>query len=69
MQPIEAIEQMKCRVLPSGDCEPKEAAKFLGKAEKTLAQWRSQGIGPPFKKINGRVRYPFPGLQRFNAAT
>lgn len=24
----------------------------------TLANWRSQGIGPPFVKVGGRVFYP-----------
>jgi hypothetical protein len=29
----------------------------LGREEKTLAQWRSQGKGPKYVKLNGRVFY------------
>jgi hypothetical protein len=39
----------------------REACGLARVAEKTLANWRSLGIGPPFKKLSpgkgGRVRY------------
>lgn len=38
---------------------PKEAAGRLRKSVQTLARWRKvEGIGPPFKIVNGRVYYP-----------
>jgi hypothetical protein len=35
----------------------KEAAGYLGVAERTLANWRSQGVGPRFYKPRGFVIY------------
>ena len=38
---------------------PDEVAKKTGDTNPaTLANWRSQGIGPPYVKIGGRVFYP-----------
>lgn len=34
-----------------------EAAKALDCADGTLRNWRSEGKGPPFLKIEGKVRY------------
>jgi predicted DNA-binding transcriptional regulator AlpA len=36
---------------------PKEVAAIYGIAEKTLANWRSQGKGPAYHKLGGKVRY------------
>lgn len=37
---------------------PREVAEYLGIPESTLAQWRSQGRGPQFIKLESRlVRY------------
>jgi len=37
---------------------PKEVAPILGLDEGTLANWRSQGKGPPFYQLeHGRIRY------------
>jgi hypothetical protein len=39
---------------------PKAAARALGVAEKTLANWRAAALGPPYLKYgnrNGPVRY------------
>lgn len=36
---------------------PKEVAVIYGIAEKTLANWRSQGKGPAYHKLGGKVRY------------
>ena len=48
----------------------KEAARFLGFAPKTLAQWRCQGKGPVYSKSDGRrgaVRYSLNDLMSFRA--
>ena len=34
-----AIEQVRVRVLPDGRMSRKDAATYLGRAEKTLAMW------------------------------
>lgn len=41
--------------LPLGS--PAQVAEVLGIPEKTLAEWRSQGIGPEYLKIGRYVRY------------
>ncbi|WP_274427294.1 helix-turn-helix transcriptional regulator [Chelativorans sp. YIM 93263] len=33
----------------------KQAAEFLGKSDKTLHNWRAQGIGPKFVKVERRT--------------
>ncbi len=46
----------------------KEAAEFLRIDEKTLAKWRSLGIGPRFIKISSRaIRYEESELRRYMA--
>lgn len=37
---------------------PAEMAARLKVSEKTLANNRSKGVGPKFRKVGGRVRYP-----------
>jgi hypothetical protein len=34
-------EDVKVQILPDGRMNPKNAARYLGREEKTLAQWRS----------------------------
>lgn len=36
---------------------PDEAAMYMGMKPKTLADWRSEGKGPRFLKIGGRIKY------------
>lgn len=36
----------------------KEAAAFLKLCAGTLENWRRKGKGPPFRRIEGTVRYP-----------
>jgi hypothetical protein len=47
---------VECVVLPDGRMDRKNAAAYLGNAEKTLAQWACKGDGPRFIK-RGRVWY------------
>lgn len=42
---------------PDGRMDARNAALYLGLAEKTLAMMRSKGIGPQFIKPTGRVFY------------
>jgi hypothetical protein len=43
---------------------PRELAQRYGGrvSVKTLANWRWQGLGPPFVKLGGRVLYPVTDL-------
>ena len=51
------IEQVRVRVLPDGRMARKEAAKYLGRAEKTLAMWTMEGKGPRSVRVGGRIFY------------
>jgi hypothetical protein len=44
-----------------------EAAQYLGKPEKTLANWRSAGIGPPYYRVGGSIRYDVADLDAWLA--
>ena len=60
-----AIEQVRVRVLPDGRLARKDAAKYLGRAEKTLAMWEKQGKGPPSVLVGGRRFYFKDDLDAF----
>jgi len=57
--------QVRVRVLPDGRMDRKNAAEYLGHAEKTLAQWATQGKGPRSVKVGGRVFYFRADLDEF----
>lgn len=44
---------------------PAEVADYLGVTVKTLAQWRSQGKGPQYRKVGGFVRYRWLNVDRW----
>ncbi len=49
-------------ISPRDDIDAKAAAWFLGKAPKTLRNWRSQRRGPAYINLGCDVRYPLIGL-------
>ncbi len=51
------IERVKVRVLPDGRMTRKDAAKYLGRAEKTLAMWEMEAKGPRSVLVGGRRFY------------
>ena len=51
------IEQVRVRVLPDGRMTRKDAATYLGRAEKTLAMWEMEGKGPLSVLVGGRRFY------------
>ena len=51
------IERVQVRVLPDGRMSRKDAAKYLGRAEKTLAMWNLEGKGPKSVLVGGRRFY------------
>ena len=52
-----AVEQVRVRILPDGRMSRKDAAKYLGRAEKTLAMWKMKGKGPNSVLVGGRCFY------------
>ena len=38
---------------------------IIGLSAKTLANWRSQGIGPAYNVINGQIYYQLPILEEY----
>jgi len=51
-----AVDTISVLVLPDGRMDTKNAARYLGLSEKTLAMLRSAGEGPAYVK-RGRVFY------------
>ncbi len=59
------VEPVRVRILPNGDLDSNNAAKYINRAPKTLAMWRMQGIGPEWTKNGGRVFYNKEALDAF----
>lgn len=62
-----------CGLFDSADCQNvrlsrKDAAKHLGFAPATLANWALRGYGPPSFKVGGRRFYWLADLERFVTA-
>ncbi len=60
-----AIEQVRVRVLPDGRQSRKDAATYLGRAEKTLAMWEMESKGPRSVLVGGRRFYFKDDLDAF----
>ena len=60
-----AIEQVCVRVLPDGRLTRKDAAKYLGRSEKTLAMWGMEAKGPASVLVGGRRFYFRDALDAF----
>lgn len=61
----EQIERVRVRVLPDGRLSRSDAAKYLGRAKKTLEMWALQGQGPRSVLVGGRRFYFKDSLDRF----
>ena len=59
------IDQVRVRVLPDGRLDRKNAAKYLGRSEKTLAMWQMNGKGPRSVLVGGRRFYYKDSLDAF----
>ena len=59
------IEHVRVRVLPDGRMSRADAAKYLGRAKKTLEMWALDGRGPRYVKVGGRVFYYQADLDGF----
>ncbi len=60
-----AIEQVRVQILPDGRMSRKDAAKYLGRAEKTLAMWALENKGPASVLVGGRRFYFKDALDAF----
>ncbi len=56
LQKVES-DEIRVRILPDGRMTRREAAKYLGKAEKTLAMWAVAKKGPKFVRVGGTCFY------------
>ncbi len=54
---VVATEQVKVRILPDGRLTRRDAARYLGRAEKTLAMWGMEAKGPRSVLVGGRRFY------------
>ena len=59
------LDPVRVRILPNGNMDSNNAAKYVGRAPKTLAMWRMQGIGPEWTKNGGRIFYNKEALDAF----
>lgn len=64
----QGVEHVRVVVLPDGRLDRANAAKFLGRAPKTLAEWKRLGIGPDCQKTGGRIFYHIETLREFARA-
>jgi hypothetical protein len=62
-----SVDAVRVRVLPDGRMDRDNAARYLGRAAKTLAQWKTNGKGPPSKRVGGRIFYYRDDLDAFIA--
>ncbi len=45
--------------------DTRSAAQLLAMSEDTLKAWRTRKVGPPYRKINGAVRYVRSELEAY----
>ena len=51
------VENVRVRILPDGRMSRRDAARYLGLKERTLAMWATQDKGPPVLRVGGRCFY------------
>lgn len=61
------VIQLRVRVLPDGRVARADAADFLGRTPKTLAEWSRLGLGPRPRRVGGRIFYFLRDLEAFVA--
>lgn len=59
------VERITVRVPPDGRLTRRDAAAYLGRADKTLAMWATEGKGPQPRKVGGRIFYFLDDLDAF----
>jgi hypothetical protein len=61
----EKADTVRVRVLQDGRLARRDAAKYLGVAEKTMAMWQMFGKGPRSVRVGGRRFYFQADLDAF----
>lgn len=59
------VRERSIIVTPDGRLTRAQAAKYLGVAPQTLANWHTQGRGPKSMKLGGKVFYWLADLEAF----
>jgi hypothetical protein len=59
------LERDRIRTLADGRMKPEEAARYLDKEVKTLANWRHEGLGPKYMKFCRHIYYRQEWLDEF----
>ena len=59
------VEAVRVRILPDGRMTRRDAAKYLGKSEKTLAMWAVAKKGPKSVRVGGTCFYFREDLDTF----
>lgn len=62
------VQQIRIRVLPDGRVARADAAAYLGRTPKTLAEWSRLGRGPRPRRVGGRIFYMLDDLDAFVAS-
>ncbi|WP_298198568.1 DNA-binding protein [Novosphingobium sp.] len=62
---MNSIDRVRVQVLPDGRLDRANAANYLGRSVKTLAEWARLGIGPRSFLVGGRRFYLLAELQAF----
>lgn len=62
-----SVDLVRVRVLPDGRLTRQDAAAFLGRKAKTLAEWQRLGMGPRSLMVGGRRFYRLADLEAFVA--
>ena len=61
------LQRVTVRLLPDGRMSAVDAARYLGRAPQTLAQWRMNNVGPIWIRVGRSIFYKREELDRFIA--
>lgn len=62
---LDQFQTVDVQILPDGRMDRVNAARYLGKTPKTLAEWHRLGIGPSSFLVGGRRFYQFDELKSY----
>jgi len=62
---MEAVEKVHVQILPDGRLDRANAAIYLGRSPKTLAEWGRLGLGPRSFLVGGRRFYRLDDIKVF----
>lgn len=66
---METLDKVQVQILPDGRLDRANAAIYLGRSPKTLAEWGRLGLGPRSFLVGGRRFYRLNDLKLFVNAT